>query len=118
MNKNIINFIATIIIAYVLSLFMDWYSVMVASSLTALLIPLKRFAVFFVPFLAIFVFWLIYSFILGSNNDFILGKRIAELLNLQGNIYLLITITGLVGGISSGIAAIFGKQLSTLNTKT
>jgi len=117
MNKNIINFIATILIAYVLSLFMGWYSVMIASALTALLVPLKRMAVFFVPFFAIFLFWIIYSYALGSDNDFILGKRIADLLSLKGNVYLLLIITGLVGGIASGVAAIFGKQLSALNTK-
>ncbi|WP_411894487.1 hypothetical protein [Winogradskyella sp. A2] len=117
MNKNIINFIATIIIAYVLSLFMGWYSVMIASIITAFLIPLKRFTVFLVPFLAIFILWVVLSYLMGSSNDFILGERIADLLSLNGNVYLLLIITGLVGGIASGVAAIFGKQLSVLNTK-
>ena len=114
MSKNIINFIVTIIIAFVLSLFLPWWSVMVAAFATALFIPLKKVAVFFIPFLAILLFWAVYSFILSSGNDFTLAKRIAVLLPLDGNPYALILVTGLIGGLAAGIAAIFGKQLSSV----
>ncbi len=117
MNKNIINFIATIIIAYVLSLFMGWYSVMIASIITAFLIPLKRVTVFLVPFLAIFILWIVLSYLMGSSNDFILAEKIAVLMDLEGNTTLLLIITGLVGGIAAGVAGVFGKQLSSLVSK-
>jgi hypothetical protein len=117
MNKTLINFIATIVLAYVLSLFMDWYSVMIASALTGLLIPLKRFAVFFIPFIAIFILWAIYSYSLASNNDFILAKKVATLLDLNGNTTMLIVVTGIVGGLAAGISGILGKQLSILFSK-
>lgn len=117
MTKNIINFVITIILAFILSLFMDWYSVMIAAFLSGLLISLKRAAVFFVPFIAILLFWSICSFLLSNANDFIMANRIALLLPLKGNVYLLILLTGIVGGIAAGIAAIFGKQLSVVNKK-
>ncbi len=117
MNRNIINFVVTIIIAYILSLFMDWYSVMIAAFLSALLISLKRTAVFFIPFLAILLFWTIYSFVLGNANDFTMANRIAVLLPLGGNSYLLILVTGIIGGITAGIAAVFGKQLRLISKK-
>jgi len=112
MNKNSINFIATIILAILLSLFLPWWSVMTAALTTALFIPLKRAAVFFVPFLAILLFWAVYSFVLSTGNDYTLAKRIAILLPLGGNPYILMLVTGSVGGIAAGIAAVFGKQLS------
>lgn len=112
MNNNIINFIATLILAILLSLVLPWWSIMTAALATSLFIPLKRIAVFVVPFLAILLFWVIYSYILSSGNDYTLAKRIAQLLPLGGNPYVLILITGLAGGIAAGIAAIFGKQLS------
>ena len=118
MNKNITNFIATLVLAIILSLFLPWWSIMTAALATALFIPLKKAAVFFVPFLAILVFWTGYSFILSSGNDFILAKKIAELLPLGGNPYVLMLVTGTVGGLAAGIAAIFGKQLTTLANKT
>ncbi len=114
MSKNSINFIVTIILAYLLSLVLPWYSVMVAAALTAWIIPLKKAAVFFVPFLAILLFWTVYSFVLSNANDFTLAKRIAVLLPLGGNPYLLILVTGLIGGIAAAVAAIFGKRVSVV----
>ena len=118
MNKNIINFIATIIVAIILSQFLPWWSVMLASFITAILFNLKSTAVFFVPFLAISLFWIVYAFWLSNANDFILANKIAILLPLQGNPYLLILVTGLVGGLSGGIAGIFGKQCALLFMKS
>jgi len=117
MNKNSLNFIATIILAILLSFFLPWWSVMTAALTTALFIPLKRTAVFIVPFIAILLFWVVYSYILSSGNDFTLAKRIAVLLPLGGNPYVLMLVTGIVGGLAAGIAAIFGKQLSLMLKK-
>ena len=112
MNKNLLNFIATLILALILSLFLPWWSVMTAALATALFIPLKKAAVFFVPFFAILLFWAVYTFMLSSGNDFTLAKRIAKLLPLGGNPYALMLVTGIIGGLAAGITAIFGKQLS------
>ncbi|NNE32305.1 MAG: hypothetical protein HKN40_08050 [Winogradskyella sp.] len=112
MNKTIINFIVTIILAYILSMFMPWWSVMTAALATSLFIPLQKVAVFFVPFLAILLFWSIYCFVLSSGNDYTLANRIAVLFPLSGNPYLLIVVTGVIGGLAAGITAMFGKQLS------
>lgn len=117
MKANTNNFIVTIILAFVLSLFLPWWSVMTAALVTALFIPLKKTAVFFVPFLAILLFWSIYSFILSSGNDYTLAKRIAVLLPLGGNPYLLMLLTGFVGGLAAGITAVFGKQLTLISKK-
>ena len=117
MRKNITNLLATIGIAVILSQFLPWWSVMVASFITALAFSLKKTAVFLVPFLAIMVFWVVYSFWLSSANDFILAKKIAVLLPLNGNEYLLVLVTGIIGGIAGGFSAIFGKECSLLVTK-
>ncbi len=117
MKANTTNFIATLVLAIVLSLFLPWWSVMTAALTTALFIPLKKAAVFVVPFLAILLFWAMYSFILSSGNDYTLAKRIAVLLPLGGNPYILMLVTGTVGGLAAGIAAVFGKQLSLVIKK-
>jgi len=117
MSKNIINFIATIILALILSQFLPWWSVMVAAIITGYLLNLKRGAIFIIPFLAIALLWIVHSFWLGNANDFILAKKIAILLPLKGNPYLLILVTGLIGGIAGGVAGVFGKQCSKLFNK-
>ncbi|GAA0732227.1 hypothetical protein GCM10009430_45220 [Aquimarina litoralis] len=113
MNKNSINFIVTIILGFILSLFLPWWSIMIAAGITAISIPLKKAAVFFIPFVAILLFWAVYCFILSSTNDFTLAKKIAQLLQIGGNPYILILLTGIVGGLAAGITAIFGKQIVT-----
>ncbi len=114
MNKTITNFITTLILAVLLSFVLPWWSVMTAALVTSLFLPLKKAAVFFVPFLAILLFWAVYSFMLSSGNDYTLAKRIAVLLPLGGNPYVLMLVTGIVGGLAAGIAAIFGKQLNNV----
>ncbi len=114
MTRNSINFIITIVIAVILSQFLPWWSVMVAGFVSALFFSLKKAAVFVVPFLAIFLFWSVYTFILSSSNDFILAKKISTLFSLGGNPYLLIVVTGIIGGFAAGIAALLGKQCSLL----
>lgn len=110
MKAKILNFIATLVLAMVFSLFLPWWSVMLAAFITAVLLSLKGAAVFFIPFLAVFSFWTGYAFILTNANDFTLAKKIAVLFPLDGNVYLLILITGIVGGLAAGVAGIFGKQ--------
>ena len=117
MSKSIINFIVTVLFAYAFSLFLPWWSIMLACFLSAILVPLKKTSVFFIPFIAILVFWSCYAFILSNVNDFILAKRIAVLLQIGGNPYLLILITGIIGGIAAGISAIFGKQCQLILKK-
>lgn len=63
------------------------------------------------------MFWGIYSFILSSANDYTLAKRIAVLLPLGGNPFILMLITGVIGGLTAGIAAVFGKQIALMSTK-
>ncbi|WP_426429740.1 hypothetical protein ACPX19_09360 [Winogradskyella sp. HB-48] len=117
MKKNIINFFTTILLAFLLSFVLPWWSVMTAALTTSLFIPLKKTAVFFVPFFAILVFWAVYSFILSSGNDYTLAKRIAVLLPLGGNPYVLMLVTGIVGGLAAGITSVLGKQIALYSKK-
>ncbi|PTM09887.1 MAG: hypothetical protein DA407_04770, partial [Bacteroidetes bacterium] len=114
MNKNIKNLIFTIILAYVLSFYLPWWSVMIAAIISGFIIPLKKGAVFFIPFVAVALLWIIQSYILSNANDFILAEKIAVLLKLNGNTTLLILITGVIGGLAAGISGVLGKQISTI----
>lgn len=114
MKRTSVHFIATILIAILLSQFLPWWSVMVSAFFTSLFLSLKKSAVFFVPFLAIALLWIAHAYYLSSPNEFILAKKIAILLPLQGNPYLLMLVTGFIGGLAAGIAGVFGKQCNAL----
>jgi hypothetical protein len=118
MNRSIINLIVTVLLAYIWAMLsMDWWSAMLAGAIAASMVPLKGFKVFLMPFLGIFLFWSIYAYILSSANDFRLAKQIGVLFNIGEQPYLVILITGLIGGLAAGIAGIFGKQLANLKGK-
>ena len=110
MKDFLSNFLLTIILALVLSMFLPWWSVMLAAFLSGAIVRLKNVSAFFVPFSAIALFWIIYAWSLSSANDFILAKKIAVLLYLEGNAMLLILVTGIVGGLAAGTSALFGNQ--------
>lgn len=114
MKITSIHFIMTLLIALTLSLILPWWSVMVAAFITSLWLPLKKSAVFFVPFLAITMLWTVHAFYLGNSNDFILAKKISVLLPLNGSLFLLFLLTGIIGGIAAGISGVFGKQCRML----
>ena len=111
MNKNIANFVATLVLAVLLSFVLPWWAVMLAALISALLVPLKKASVFFIPFLAIFLFWGVYCFVLSSANDFTLARKISLLLQLGGNPHALIILTGILGGLAAGISGILGNQV-------
>lgn len=90
---------------------------MLAAFVSAVLFSLKGLKVFLIPFLAVFLFWTGYAFVLSNNNNFTLAKKIAILLPLDGNPYILILVTGIVGGFAAGMAGIFGKQCRVLVKK-
>lgn len=112
--KNLYNFVLTLVLSLALSLFLPWWSIMLGAFLAGAIVSLKKAAVFVVPFLAISVLWIINAWILANANDFILSKKIAILLPLDGNTTLLLLITGIVGGIAAGIAGVFGNQFKQI----
>lgn len=114
MKKNSLNFIATIVLAVMFSIFLPWWSVMIAAFIAVLLFTPKGFSIFLMPFLAIFIFWTLYAFMLSSANNFILTNKIAILLPLGGNPYILIGVTALIGGIAGGVSGLFGKETKEL----
>lgn len=115
--KKTSNFILTIALAALFSVFLPWWSVMLAAFLSGAIVRLRNVSAFFVPFLAIALFWIVYAWVLSSANDFILAQRIAELLPLRGNVYMLLLVTGIVGGLSAGTAAVFGNQIRAAFSK-
>lgn len=105
------NFSLTIVLALVFSLFLPWWGVMVAAFLASAIVRLRNVSAFFVPFLAITLFWIVYAWVLSSSNDFILAEKVAVLLPLKGNVFALFLMTGIIGGLSAGVAGVFGNQV-------
>lgn len=114
MRKFFLNFVLSFLLAAVLSLFLPWWSVMLAALLVGLVVHLRHTAAFISPFLAISLYWLIYAWWLSSANDFVLAQKIAVLLPLEGSASLLILVTGIMGGIAAGISGSLASTARSL----
>jgi hypothetical protein len=111
--KFITAIILTALLAYAIGLFtsLPWFSFAVVAFVVALAIHQKPFKAFVAGFIALFLLWGILAFAIDVANEHILSKKVAQILPLQGNHYLLILITALVGALVSGFASLTGSLL-------
>lgn len=101
----------TSFLAFSIGLFtsLPWWSFVVTSFLVALGVHQKAGKAFLSGFIGLFLFWSILAFMKDLANDHILAIKIAKIFPLGGSYWALIVITGLIGGLLSGLAAISGS---------
>jgi hypothetical protein len=103
-------------IAGILS-FSPWWGFAITSFLVAVLVHQKGGKAFLSGFLGIFLLWAGLAFWMDSKNNGILSHKIAQILPLNGNSLLLILLTGVVGGLVAGFAAMSGSYLRASSKK-
>lgn len=106
--KFIVALVLMAFLGYVAPLYLPWWGFAVTSFIVALAIPLPPFRSFIAGFLALFLFWGIYAFIIDSNNQHILSQKVALILPV-GSTIALILLSALIGGLVSGFAALTGS---------
>lgn len=122
-QKKNMKFITSLILIAVLSfaacLYLPWWSITVVAFLVAVVIQQKPGRAFLCGFLALFILWGGLSFWLSNNNDHILAHKMSLMILKSDAPYLLILISGLIGGLIAGLAALSGsllrKQFSSAN---
>jgi hypothetical protein len=101
----------TIIVSFAAGLYMPWWSMALVAFLVALFMDQKPGIAYVSGFVSIFLLWTLLAWWIDAQNNSILSHRIATLLPLGGSSSLLILITGLVGAIIGGLAALSGSFL-------
>jgi len=104
--------ISTILIAalsFLSQQFLPWWSLVIVAFIVGWLMGLKGWVSFFSGFLAIFLLWGIYAFVLNQGNEGILATRMANLFPLSGNPLLLMLVTAAIGGLTGGLGAATGS---------
>ena len=96
-----------IITAFLLNLFLPWWSIAIPGILFGYFFKKKAWASFGWGFLALFILWAGQVLYIHFMNDGILSTRIANMLSV-GSPHLVILITGILGGLVSGTAALCG----------
>lgn len=109
--KFIAALLLTALLSFVACLYLPWWSIAITSFLVAVLIHQKPGKAWLAGFLGLFLLWTILAYWKDVLNDGILSHRIAEILPLGGSSFMLILITGFVGALVGGVAALSGSYL-------
>jgi hypothetical protein len=109
--KFILALILTALLAFICGLYFSWWVYGIAALLVALLVPQGAGRAFLSGFIGVFLLWAGIAWWIDMKNNGVLSARIASLLPLGGNGYLLILVTGIVGGLVAGFAAMSGSFL-------
>ena len=108
--KFLVAVILTGLLAFVSGLFLPWWGISFAAFLVALLIRQGGARSWFSGFLGIFLLWGGLALWINLQNQGILAERIAKVFSL-GNPVILILVTGIIGGLVAGFAALSGNYL-------
>ncbi len=105
-----------LITSFLLNLILPWWSIAIPGLIFGYQFKKSAWLSFGLGFLALFLLWGGQAVYIHFSNDGIMSTRIAELLGV-GSPYLVILITGVLGGLVSGIATLTGTLFNTLKTK-
>lgn len=114
MKNILISIFAIAVLAAILEQFLPWWAIAIAGFVLGYLIKQPSFAAFAAGFVAIFLLWTGYAFLLSHDNHNILASKVATLVQLNGNVKALLLLTGIVGGLVSGFAALTGNFAAKL----
>lgn len=111
--KFSVALILTALLSFIAGLYFPWWSIAIASFLVALLVQQKAGIAFAAGFSGLLVLWTVLAWWINVKNENILSARIGELLGIGNNPFLLILITGIIGGLVAGLAAMSGSYLKS-----
>jgi hypothetical protein len=109
--KFTISVILIAVLSFAMGLYLPWWSLAIAAFVVTALLHQRPSVSFLAGFAAIFILWLLLAAVIDIRNQHILSRKLAYLLPLGGNSFLLILITALIGSIVGGSAALAGSFL-------
>jgi hypothetical protein len=106
--KFVAQIILIAILAYILDIFLPWYSIALAAFCVSIF--LRSFSNFLAGFLAVGILWFIAAWMIDQNSNSGLAERVGGILQVNNKMILLL-ITALIGALVAGFAAVAGGSL-------
>ena len=105
--------ILTALLAFATGLYgvLPWWSFAITSLIVAIAVHQKAGKAFLSGFVGLFLLWSVLAFIKDSANEHLLATKVAQILPLGGSYVVLILLTGIIGGLVAGLAAVTGSYL-------
>jgi len=114
--RFILALFLTALLAIALGTFLPWWTIAIAAFSVALAVPVKAWLSFLAGFLGVFVGWIAIAIVRDATNDGILSQKIATILPLGGSSVALILLSGFIGALVGGFAALSGAYLLKLRS--
>lgn len=115
--KILLQLILVAVLGYLLAFFLPWWNVAIAGFLGSVILRKSYLASFLGSFLGIFLLWFGAAMLIAYSTGSPLPDRVAGLLSPSLSGTGLAIVSGLVGGLVAGIAAIAGRALRGVPTK-
>lgn len=109
--RFLISIISIAIFSFLAGLYLPWWSIAIIAFLISLLLPQHPAKGFLAGFLGIFILWILLSALINSSNAGILAGRIGAMLSVGNSPAIMILVTGFVGGLVAGFAALSASFL-------
>ena len=107
-------FIGIVGMSFAACIYFPWWIVAFCSAFPLFIIPMSARSAFICGFLALFCLWSGMSFWISQNNEHLLAQQLSILIMKVGNPLALVLLTGFVGGLVGGFAALSGRYLRIL----
>ncbi len=115
--KFLVAIVLTALLSFISGIYIQWWWFFaVVAFVVALLVHQKAGKAFLAGFLSLFLLWGGLAFWIDMKNNSVLSAKMAQVLPLGGSSILLILITGIIGGLVAGFAAMCGSYLRSSNS--
>jgi hypothetical protein len=112
--KFLVSIFLIALLGFTFGLYLPWWSVAAAGFTVSFFLYQKPILAFISGFLGIFLLWGALILIRSISNDHILAHRISVFILKQDSPNLLILVSSIIGGITSGMGALCGSLLRNL----
>lgn len=109
--KFLVAIILTALLAFISGLLLPWWGIAITSLIVAVLVHQKPGKAFLSGYLGLFLLWGGLALWVDIRNNGVLSHKIASVLPLGGNTTYLLLLTGFIGGLIAGMAAMSGSFL-------
>ena len=109
MTKFLVSFTLMVLLSFTACLYLPWWSIALVALLVSIFIPQKPGTSFATGFLALFVLWAAFALLVSMGNHHLLAQKISAVMFKANNPFLLIFVTGLIGALVAGFAALTGS---------
>ncbi len=103
--------ILTALLAFISGLFFPWWGIAIGAFIVGIVVQQTTSKAFLAGSAGVLLLWSGLCWWINIQNAGVLAKKIASILPLGGSTFLLILITGIVGGLVAGFAAMSASYL-------